>query len=163
MNRKYFARLIVASVCLVSAPALAAFQCPAAESLKSGEKSDLRVEDFSSADGEVSDRLQATIRHMQARGAKNGDIVDHLVVADCGNIDAAPQLSDKDKADQVRRFASKVANFVYNAPGANEEAILVSLPVPTALYTQVKQAAKQAGLSADTWLNQAIVDHLNRR
>ena len=156
MKHRAWAKLAVTATLLAPVPALAAFRCPAADPTAAGDKPTLSSDDMAGTDGTVSATLRSAIRRMQAEGVKSGEIVDRLVVTDCSHVDAQPNVSDDDKAKQVRRFASKLDNFIYTAPGRNEEDIVVDVPVPTTVYVQLKQAAKKASMSEDAWVNQAI-------
>ncbi len=160
MKHRAWAKLAVTATLLAPVPALAAFQCPAADPTAVGDKPTLSSDDMAGHDGTVSATLKSTIHRMQAEGMKSGEIVDRLVVTDCSHVEFEPNVSDDVKAKQVRRFASKLANFVYTAPGQKEEDIVVDVPVPTSVYEQLKQAAIKASMSEDAWVNQAIEKRL---
>lgn len=160
MKHLAWTTLLVAAPLFAASPALAAFQCPAADPGGAGNAPALDVGDL---DGPgVSAGLQAAIRHMLAQGMKSGEIVDRLVVADCRRVDAQAKLSDDGKAEQVRRFAATIANFVYTAPGPNQEDIVLDVSVPTARYEQLHQAATKAGVSEGAWVNEAIAAKLGK-
>ena len=152
MKLRAWSMLFVTATLLAPFPALAAFRCPAADPTATGDKPTLSAGDMAGAG--VSDALKANIHRMLADGVKSGDIVDKLVVADCRRIDAEPNLSDDGKAGQVRRFASRIASFVYTTPGNNEDDIVLDVPVPTSRYEQLRQAADKAGVSEDVWVNE---------
>ncbi len=160
MKHRAWTMLAVTATVLAPVPALAVFRCPAANPTVAGDKPTLSSDDMAEHDGTVSATLKSTIHRMQAGGMKSGEIVDRLVVTDCSHVESEPNVSDDDKAKQVRRFASKLANFIYTAPGQNEEDIVVDVPVPTSVYEQLKQAAKKASMSEDAWVNQAIKERL---
>jgi len=160
MKHRAWTMLIVTATVLATVPALAAFRCPAADTSAAADKPTLSSDDMAEHDGTVSATLKSAIHRMQAEGMKSGEIVDRLVVTDCSHVESEPNVSDGDKAKQVRRFASRLANFIYTAPGHNEEDIVVDVPVPTSVYEQLKQAAKKASMSEDAWVNQAIKDRL---
>ncbi len=160
MKHRAWTMLIVTATVLAPVPALAAFRCPAANPTVAGDKPTLSSDDMAGHDGTVSATLKSAIHRMQAEGMKSGEIVDRLVVTDCSHVESEPNVSDGDKAKQVRRFASKLANFIYTAPGHNEEDIVVDVPVPTSVYEQLKQAAKKASMREDAWVNQAIKERL---
>ena len=160
MKRRAWSTLVITTTLLAPLPALAAFKCPAADATATIDKPTLSAGDM--AGSGVSDPLKASIQHMLAAGAKSGDIVDKLVVADCSRIDAEPNVSDDGKAEQVRRFASKIATFVYTTPGKSEEDIVLDVPVPTQRFEQLRQAADKAGVSEDVWVNEAIMAKLGK-
>ena len=158
MRQHAWSMLAVAATLIAPCPALAAFRCPAADTT-TGDKPTLSAADVGGGNGTVSDTLKSVIHRMLAEGMKSGDVVDKLVMADCSRIDE-PNVSDNGKAEQVRRFASKIANFVYTTPGKSEEDIVLDVPVPTPLYGQLRHAADKAGLSEDAWVNEAIAAKL---
>ena len=160
MNTRIWAMLAVTLASLAPCSAAAAFQCPAADS-KVDDRSALTADDVAEDTGPLSEKLKAAVHSMRVDGVKSGDIVDRLVVADCKRVDAASDLSDNAKAARVRRFASKVANYIYFRTTSDEEDIMVDVPVPASLYGQMDQAAKKAKLSEDAWVNQAIQAHLS--
>lgn len=161
MNHRAWSMLAVTAALLAPVPALAAFRCPAADATATGDKPTLSADDMAGTD--VSDALKTTIHRMLVGGVKSGEIVDRLVAADCRRIDAEPNVSDDGKSDQVRRFASQIANFVYSTPGRSEEDIVLNVPVPTPRYEHLRQAADKAGVSEDAWVNAAIDDELGKR
>lgn len=83
-------------------------------------------------------------------------IVDHLVWSYCPLVANDDKLTDAQKTDLVRRFASKVAAIVYANPNAAELDILVDVPIAPDLLVQIDAAAKTAGISRDEWINRAI-------
>ena len=162
MKNHAWSILVVAAAVLAPLPALAAFRCPAADASAPGDKPTLADDDMAGSNGVVSDKMKAIVHRMLSDGVKSGAVVDRLVVADCRRIDAKPNVSDDDKAEQVRRFASRMARFVYTSPGKSEEDIMLDVPVPTPLYEQLHQAAEKAGVSEDAWVNQAIAAKLGK-
>ncbi|PSJ60438.1 glutelin [Mesorhizobium soli] len=88
-------------------------------------------------------------------------IVDHLVWAYCPLAANDPRLSDTEKTDLLRRFASQVAALAYTGPGGGEIDVLVNLPLAPAILGRVDDAAKAAGISQDEWLENAIDHSLN--
>lgn len=83
-------------------------------------------------------------------------IVDHLVWSYCPLVENDKSLTDAQKADLVRRFASKVAGLAYAPAGPAELDILVDLPVVPALLVKIDEAAKARGISRDAWIKRAI-------
>jgi hypothetical protein len=83
-----------------------------------------------------------------------------MVVAYCGRVESDSTLSDDEKAKHVSRFASKLVDYLYGAPGSHEEAIIVDVSVPTLVFQRLQEAAKKAGVSNDAWVNQAIASRL---
>lgn len=160
MNHRTWSMLAVTATLLAPVPVLAAYRCPAADPTATGDNPTLSADDLAGSD--VSDALKTVIHRMLVDGMKSGDIVDRLVAADCRRIDAEPNVSDDGKADQVRRFASKIANLVYSTPGKSEEDIVVKVPVPTSVFEHLRQAADKAGVSQDAWVNAAIDDKLGK-
>ena len=83
-------------------------------------------------------------------------IVDHLVWAYCPLVSNDSALTDAQKTDLVRRFASKVAAIVYANPNAAELDILVDVPIVPDLLVKIDAAAKAGGITRDEWINRAI-------
>ena len=63
---------------------------------------------------------------------------------------------------EVRRFALKLVNFVYNAPGRNEEDVVLDVLYLKRVYEQVRQAATKACVSEDAWVKEAITALLGK-
>lgn len=158
MKYRAWMMVTITAALLAPLPALAAYQCPAAD--PTADKPTLEASDMAGAG--VSDRLKSLIHRMAVAGTKSGNIVDKLVAAACGRIEAESNVSDDGKAEQVRRFASKIATFVYSTPGKNEEDIVLDVPVPTPLYNQLHEAAAKTGVSDDAWVNEAITAKLGK-
>lgn len=158
MKRFTWPMLAVTAMSVAPVPAMASFRCPAADAPTKGEKASLSADDMAGAG--LSDPLKSTIHRMLTEGTQSGAVVDRLVVADCSKVDAEPNLSDAAKAEQVRRFASKIANFVYTTPGRSEEDIVLDVPVPAPRFEQLRRAADKAGVSEDAWVNEAIAAKL---
>lgn len=152
--------LAFAAILLAPVPALAAFSCPAADPNATVDRSVLSSDDM--AGTAVSDKLKSLIHDRLAKGVHGGAIVDSLVAADCGRIEAETNISDQAKADQVRRFASKIANFVYTTPGKSEEDIVLNVSIPTGVHERLRQAADKAHISEDAWVNEAISAKLGK-
>ena len=69
-------------------------------------------------------------------------------------------LSDKQKADRVRRFARQVTWLAYGASDQDELDFLVEVPLMPTLLGQVDQAAARAGISRDAWIARALKQQL---
>jgi len=87
-------------------------------------------------------------------------IVDHLVGAYCPLVANDGSLSDKQKADRVRRFARQVTGLAYQTSDQGELDVLVDVPLMPTLLGQVDQAAAGAGMSRDAWIERAIKQQL---
>jgi hypothetical protein len=143
----------------LTASASAAFQCPATNP-PAASQSSLAANVIPSNDSSVSGPVMTAIDRLREQGQKSGEIVDELVTAYCSRIGSRAELSDESKAEQVRQFASNLASFVYRSRKTSAEDILISVPVPTRLYDQLRKAAKAAKLSESTWTIQAIRNRL---
>jgi hypothetical protein len=97
---------------------------------------------------------------LRKSGMKPALIVDHLVGAYCPLVASDGNLSDKQKADRVRRFARQATGLAYGQPDLGELDVLVDVPLTPALLGQVDQAAGRAGMSRDAWIEQAIKQSL---
>ena len=83
-------------------------------------------------------------------------IVDHLVWNYCPLVSDDKALSDAQKTEMVRRFASQVAAIVYANPDAAELDIIVDVPIAPDLLVNIDAAAKAAGITRDQWITRAI-------
>jgi hypothetical protein len=97
---------------------------------------------------------------LRKSGMKPALIVDHLVGAYCPLVANDGSLSDKQKADRVRRFARQVTGLAYGQSGQDELDVLVDVPLMPTLLSQVEQAAAGAGISRDAWIERAIKQQL---
>jgi hypothetical protein len=157
-------KALIVVTALMPLPAQAAgFRCPAADASDGNGKLNLSTEEIPRSQPGISEPTRAAIEKMKTEGIKSGDIIDKLVVSYCGRLDAESKLSDTDKSELVRRFASNVSGVVYRGSANNEEDVLVDVPVPTYLYGQLQQAAKTANVSQDIWIDQAIKKNLSNQ
>ncbi|MCE4224951.1 hypothetical protein HCU64_14405 [Methylobacterium sp. C25] len=99
--------------------------------------------------------LREAVKRLKADGVSAGMIVDNAVAAYCPLVDGDDSLSLDRKREAVRRFASEITGYVYD-PGQTSDAIIVSLPLQTALSAQVDAAAAKAGQTRDEWLLDAV-------
>ena len=116
---------------------------------------------FSGATDLTADnRVGELVANLRKSGMKPALIVDHLVGAYCPLAANDGSLSDKQKADRVRRFARQVTGLAYGPSGQDQLDILVEVPLMPTLLGQVDQAAAKAGLSRDAWIERAIKQQL---
>jgi hypothetical protein len=108
----------------------------------------------------AGNRLSELMADLRKTGMRPALIVDHLVGAYCPLAANDGSLSDKQKADRVRRFARQVTGLAYGQPGQDELDVLVDVPLTPTLLGQVDQAAGRAGMSRDAWIEQAIKQQL---
>ncbi len=158
--RRMFKVLAVMAMVSAPQPVWAAFKCPAAEAAKGSSEPSLSSDELPGSEPTISTPLKSAIDRMKAKGIKNGDILDHLVMAYCARIDANPTFSDDNKAERVRHFASNLADFIYRGPNNIEEDILVDVPLPPPLYDRLRHAAEKANISDKAWIDQAIRSQL---
>ncbi|WP_162820634.1 ribbon-helix-helix domain-containing protein [Microvirga calopogonii] len=109
----------------------------------------------------ASNRLGELMADLRKSGMKPALIVDHLIGAYCPLVAADATLSDKQKADRVRRFARLVTGLAYVPSDADEVDVLVQTPLPPGLLSQVEQAAGRTGISRDEWIERAIRQQLS--
>ena len=148
------AALVAASIESVDA---ATFTCPDATASDAPRTAPaLRALYSGATDITASDRLGELMTDLRNSGMKPALIVDHLIGAYCPLVAADSTLSDKQKADRLRQFARQVTGLAYVPSDADEVEVLVTVPLTPTLLGQVDQAAGRAGLSRDTWLEQAI-------
>ena len=108
----------------------------------------------------ADNRVGELVANLRKSGMKPALIVDHLVGAYCPLAANDGSLSDKQKADRVRRFARQVTGLAYGQPGQDELDVLVDVPLTPTLLGQVDQAAAGAGMSRDAWIERAIKQRL---
>ncbi|ANY77213.1 hypothetical protein BB934_02445 [Microvirga ossetica] len=105
-------------------------------------------------------RVGELVADLRKSGMKPALIVDHLVGAYCPLVANDGSLSDKQKADHVRRFARQVTGLAYGSSDQGELDVLVDVPLMPTLLGQVDQAAAGAGMSRDAWIERAIKQQL---
>ena len=108
----------------------------------------------------AGNHLNELMADLRKSGMKPALIVDHLVGAYCPLAANDGRLSDKQKADRVRRFARQVTGLAYGQSGQDELDVLVDVPLTPTLLGQVDQAAAGAGMSRDAWIERAIKQQL---
>ncbi|ANY80903.1 hypothetical protein BB934_23945 [Microvirga ossetica] len=105
-------------------------------------------------------RVGELVADLRKSGMKPALIVDHLVGAYCPLVANDGSLSDKQKADRVRRFARQVTGLAYGSSDQGELDVLVDVPLMPTLLGQVDQAAAGVGMSRDAWIERAIKQQL---
>lgn len=108
----------------------------------------------------AGNRVGELVADLRKSGMKPALIVDHLVGAYCPLVANDGSLSDKQKADHVRRFARQVTGLAYGSSDQGELDVLVDVPLMPTLLGQVDQAAAGAGMSRDAWIERAIKQQL---
>lgn len=149
--------LALAAVLLAPGSAWAAFECPvrapaATKPLPGDLGQSLKPYDDPRADP----ALKADIAALKSEGMPSGEIVDHVVAAYCPTVNAIPKLSDADKDGLVARFASHLVQVVYAPAHSTVEDIIVDVPVPTDLYSKLKEAAEQHHETQDAFVLGAL-------
>jgi hypothetical protein len=135
----------------------ATFTCPdAVTSVAPTTTSPLRAPYAGATDVTAGNRLNELMADLRRSGMKPALIVDHLVGTYCPLVANDGSLSDKQKADRVRRFARQVTGLAYGQSGQDELDVLVDVPLMPSLLSQVDQAAAVAGISRDAWIERAI-------
>src|SRR3712207_1187232 len=115
----------------------AAFTCPDTGSAAMQGTAPPPADLYSGADdATASKRLGELMADFRKSGTKPALIVDHLVGAYCPLVAADTTLSDKQKADRVRRFAQLVTGLAYVPRDPDEVDVLVQTAVPPALLGQ---------------------------
>jgi hypothetical protein len=147
---------------LIMRPAdAAAFTCPDTVTSDTPRNASALSDLYSGAnDATAGNRLGELMADLRKTGMKPALIVDHLVGAYCPLAANDGSLSDKQKADRVRRFARQVTGLAYGQSGQGELDVLVDVPLMPALLGQVDQAGGRAGMSRDAWIEQAIKQSL---
>ena len=139
----------------------AAFTCPETVTSDAPRNASPLSDLYSGAnDATAGNRLSELMADLRKGGMKPALIVDHLVGAYCPLVANDGSLSDKQKADRVRRFARQVTGLAYGPSGQDELDVLVEVPLMPTLLGQVDQAAARAGLSRDAWIERAIKQQL---
>ena len=139
----------------------ATFTCP--ETVTSdvpGDASPLSGLFSGATDLTASNRVSELVTDLRKTGMKPALIVDRLVGAYCPLVANDGSLSDKQKADRVRRFARQVTGLAYGPSDQGELDVLVDVPLMPTLLGQVDQAAAGAGMSRDAWIERAIKQQL---
>ncbi len=108
----------------------------------------------------AGNRLGELLADLRQSGMKPALIVDQLIGAYCPLVAADHTLSDKQKADRVRRFAHAVTGLAYGPADSDEVEVLVQTALTPDLLRQVDQAASRVGISRDEWIERAIMQQL---
>ena len=101
-------------------------------------------------------RVGELVADFRKNGMKPALVGDHLVGAYCPLVANDATLSDAQKTARVRRFAWQVTGFAYGQPSQEELDVLVDVPLTPTVLRQVEQAAAEAGMPRDAWIEQAI-------
>jgi len=139
----------------------AAFTCPDTLTSDAPRNASSLSDLYSGAtDLTAGNRLSELMADLRKTGMRPALIVDHLVGAYCPLAANDGSLSDKQKADRVRRFARQVTGLAYGQSGQDELDVLVDVPLAPTLLGQVDQAAGRAGMSRDAWIERAVKQQL---
>ena len=149
---------------LTRAADAAAFTCPETMMPDAPRNSSPLSDLYSGAnDVTASNCLSEVVADLRKDGMKPALIVDHLVSADCPLVANDSSLSDKQKADRMRRFARQVTGLAFGPSGQDELDVLVEVPLAPTLLGQADQAAGRVGLSRGAWIERAIKQQLTVR
>lgn len=139
----------------------AAFTCPDTVTSREPKTTSSLSALYAGADDvTASNRLSELMTDLRKSGMKPALIVDHLVGAYCPLVANDNSLSDKQRADRVRRFARQVTGLAYGPSDQDELDVLVEVPLMPTLLSQIDQAAAGAGISRDAWIERAIKQQL---
>jgi hypothetical protein len=146
----------------VTAPPRAAFVCPETNSnLKPEELARIRNLLPTGNMLEYPAQLSASITELKRLGLSRAMIVDHLVGAYCPAIAQRGSLSDAQKTEDVRLYASRVTAYVYGEGHVDDIVMTVLLKPSDA--DRVNAAARKNGVSVEKWLSTAVESALKTR
>jgi hypothetical protein len=146
---------------LLTSTSAAGFACPDTTAAGvPGTAPSLPDLDSGANDITAGNRLGELLADLRQSGMKPALIVDHLIGAYCPLVAADHTLSDKQKADRVRRFAHVVTGLAYGPADSDEVDVLVQPALTPDLLRQVDQAASRAAISRDEWIERAIKQQL---
>ncbi|UVF21424.1 ribbon-helix-helix domain-containing protein [Microvirga terrae] len=146
---------------LIAPAGAAAFTCPETSPDGASGPSLPRADLYSGADDiTAGNRLGELMAILRSSGLKPALIVDRLIGEYCPLVAADAALSDRQKADRVRRFARLVTGMAYMPADPGEVEVLVQTALSPGLLDQVDEAAGRAGMSRDAWIDRAIRSQL---
>jgi hypothetical protein len=101
-----------------------------------------------------SAQLNASITGLRRLGLSKTLVADHLIGAYCVTIAHNSYLSDAEKTEDVRQFASQITPLVYNDEGVSD--IVLNVPLKPSVVGEVNVKAQASGLSVEQWMSRTI-------
>ena len=146
----------------VTASPRSAFVCPETNGpLKPDELARIRTVLPTGNALEHPAQLGASIAELKRLGLSRAMIVDHLVGVYCPSIAQRYSLSDAEKAEDVRLYASRVTAHVYGQDRVDD--IVLTVPLKPYAADRVNAAARASGVSVEKWLSTAVESALKNR
>jgi hypothetical protein len=99
-------------------------------------------------------QLNASVEGLKRLGLSKTLVTDHLIGAYCTNIARNGLLSDAEKTEDVREFATQVTHLVYDEHAVSDISLNVLLKPSVVDAVNVK--AQASGLSAAQWMSRTI-------
>lgn len=100
------------------------------------------------------DLLDSSVTLLREHGMAPDAIVNHLISLYCPAVSSEGGLSADQKTDKVRQFAQKVTAAVGSERSV--EALLFKVPLSPGLAEVVQQRARQASVSPEQWIANAV-------
>jgi predicted HicB family RNase H-like nuclease len=99
-------------------------------------------------------QLNASIAGLKRLGLSKATVADHLIGAYCTTMARNSKLSDAEKTEDVRQFASQITPLVYNDEQVSDIALNVFLKPSVVDAVNIK--AQASGVSVQQWLAKTI-------
>jgi hypothetical protein len=99
-------------------------------------------------------QLNASIRGLKRFGLSKTLVADHLIGDYCITVAHNSLLSDAEKTEDVRQFASQITPLVYNDDDVSD--IVLNVLLKPSVLDEVNVKAQASGLSVDQWLFKTI-------
>lgn len=143
------AAAVTAVLPAVQAQAAGAFECPVPDA---GAKVDASVAALLPPDDAFEDvvKLNAAVDAMTAAGVSRAVVIDVLVSRYCPVMAKESWLSDAEKTDRMRAFASRVTRIVFGLE--SEDTIIFDVALPSAIANQVTSEATAAKVTPQAWI-----------
>ncbi|MCX5480468.1 hypothetical protein OSH08_15795 [Kaistia geumhonensis] len=143
------AAAVTAALPAMQAEAATAFECPVPDA---GATVDASLAALLPPDNAFEDvaKLNAAIDAMTASGVSRAVVIDVLVSRYCPVMAKESWLSDAEKTDRMRAFASRVTRIVFGLE--SEDTIIFDVALPAAIANQVTSQASAAKITPQAWI-----------
>lgn len=99
-------------------------------------------------------QLNASIEGLKRLGLSKTLVADHLIGAYCATVARGSRLSDAEKTEDVRQFASQITPLVYH--DADVADVILNVPLKPSVVDEVNLKAQANGLSVAQWMSGII-------
>jgi hypothetical protein len=95
-------------------------------------------------------RLNAAVAALRQANVPQAVIIDRLIAGYCTTVAQNTSLTDAQRTEQMRSFASRIIRTVYALDSADR--IILDIALPPSVVTTINAKAAAAGVSPQNWV-----------